>query len=376
LLIDRDTRGVPGSPPIVDTIFRKIDQAAVFVPDLTFVGNRIDGRPTPNPNVLIEYGWALKSLSHVRIVPIMNVAFGTPNAESMPFDMRHLRNPITYDCPEDADDETRKRVREALANDLESAIRDVFESVEFKNSLPKPPGPPAFKAKEPMDGPGKFRPAHEPIGVTEGNVLQGSKPVCLSDGPVIWLRVMPNADPGRIWQVRELREAATRPTVDLLPLDPGWQSLGFLRSYDGFAVYASSLASPQIALDVVIVFTSGEVWAVDACTLDSLTRNGQNAILLQEELIAEALGRYSAFLTKLGINPPHRWIAGLQGVKDRGIIIPRCPGTISLNPGPRGICLIDNIICEGDHVADRSLSQALKPFFTKVFESCGVDRPE
>src|ERR1019366_4266003 len=80
------------------------------------------------------------------------------------------------------------------------------------------------------------------------------------------------------------------------------------------------------------------------CTLDSLTRNGQNAILLQEELIAEALGRYSAFLTKLGINPPHRWIAGLQGVKDRGIIIPRCPGTISLNPGPRGICLIDNPI--------------------------------
>jgi hypothetical protein len=119
LLIDRDTKGVPGSPPIVDTIFRKIDQAAVFVPDLTFVGNRIDGRPTPNPNVLIEYGWALKSLSHVRIVPIMNVAFGTPNAESMPFDMRHLRNPITYDCPEDADEETRKRVREALANDLE-----------------------------------------------------------------------------------------------------------------------------------------------------------------------------------------------------------------------------------------------------------------
>jgi hypothetical protein len=162
--------------------------------------------------------------------------------------------------------------------------------------------------------------------------------------------------------------------VDLLPLDPGWQSLGYLRSYDGFAVYASSLESPQIALDVVIVFTSGEVWAVDAWTLKC--RDGENAILLREEVLAAALGRYSAYLTKLGINPPHRWIAGLQGVKDRGIIIPRRPGTISLNPGPRGICLIDNIICEGDHVADRSPSQSLKPFFTKVFESCGVDRPE
>jgi hypothetical protein len=32
--VDRDTKGVAGSPPIVDTIFRKIDQAAVFIPNL------------------------------------------------------------------------------------------------------------------------------------------------------------------------------------------------------------------------------------------------------------------------------------------------------------------------------------------------------
>src|SRR4051794_22073396 len=60
LELDKDTKGVPGSPPIVETIFRKIDQAVAFVPDLTFVGQRIDGRPTPNPNVLVEYGWALR----------------------------------------------------------------------------------------------------------------------------------------------------------------------------------------------------------------------------------------------------------------------------------------------------------------------------
>src|SRR4029077_7795982 len=52
LIVDRDTQGVPGVPPIVDTIFNKIDAATIFVPDLTFVGKRIYGRPTPNPNVL------------------------------------------------------------------------------------------------------------------------------------------------------------------------------------------------------------------------------------------------------------------------------------------------------------------------------------
>jgi hypothetical protein len=87
LTVDRDTMGVAGSPPIVETIFRKIDQAAVFVPDLTFTGKRLDGRPTPNPNVLVEYGWALKSLGYGRIVPVMNIAHGDPIADAMPFNM-------------------------------------------------------------------------------------------------------------------------------------------------------------------------------------------------------------------------------------------------------------------------------------------------
>jgi hypothetical protein len=87
LSVDRDTKDVPGSPPIVDTILWKIDNAAVFVPDLTFIGDRLDGRRTPNPNVLIEYGWALKSLGHGRIVPVMNSAFGKPTSEAMPFNL-------------------------------------------------------------------------------------------------------------------------------------------------------------------------------------------------------------------------------------------------------------------------------------------------
>src|SRR6185312_4303549 len=68
LALDKDTKGVAGTPPIVDTIFRKIDSAAAFLADLTFVGTRLDGRPMPNPNVLVEYGWALKSRSYGRII--------------------------------------------------------------------------------------------------------------------------------------------------------------------------------------------------------------------------------------------------------------------------------------------------------------------
>jgi hypothetical protein len=151
LKVDQDTKGVPGSPPIVETIFRKIDKAAIFVPDLTFVGMRADGRPTPNPNVLIEYGWALKSLTNTRIVPVMNIAFGAPSAESMPFDMRHLRNPITYNCPNDLTDDARRQVRERLTVELERALRTVFDSDEFKRTLPKPPPEPSAFPLFPVD---------------------------------------------------------------------------------------------------------------------------------------------------------------------------------------------------------------------------------
>jgi hypothetical protein len=37
LELDKDTKGIGGSPPIADTIFRKIEECAVFVADLTRV---------------------------------------------------------------------------------------------------------------------------------------------------------------------------------------------------------------------------------------------------------------------------------------------------------------------------------------------------
>ena len=132
LVVDQDTKGIPGTPPIVETIFRKIDNATVFVPDLTFVGKRLDGRPTPNPNVLVEYGWALKSLGHSRILPVMNIAFGKPTPETLPFDMIHLRYPILYDCPIGASEEIRRQQREVLAKELEAKVLEILKSDALK----------------------------------------------------------------------------------------------------------------------------------------------------------------------------------------------------------------------------------------------------
>jgi hypothetical protein len=78
--LDKDTQGVAGSPPIAETILRKIEDCAVFVADLSFVGESKNGftnasgkpRQFPNPNVLIEYGYALQCHSHAKLIGIMN----------------------------------------------------------------------------------------------------------------------------------------------------------------------------------------------------------------------------------------------------------------------------------------------------------------
>ena len=65
--IDHDTKGVAGLAPIADTIFQKIDVLALFVADITLTGSTSSGKRTPNPNVLIELGYACTGVGKVYI---------------------------------------------------------------------------------------------------------------------------------------------------------------------------------------------------------------------------------------------------------------------------------------------------------------------
>lgn len=123
LAIDRDTIDTPGMPPVADTIFKKIDEAAIFVSDLTYVAFRARGEGIPNPNVLLEHGWALKSKGWPQVVGLMNTAYGHPKTHPLPFDLLHSRWPILYNCPAGADDAVRNAAREELAAVLVKALK-------------------------------------------------------------------------------------------------------------------------------------------------------------------------------------------------------------------------------------------------------------
>lgn len=125
--LDHDTKDVPGLAPIADTIFDKIDSAALFVADVTLTGVTPDGKKTPNPNVLIELGYALKALGTERIVLVANSAAGF-RPEDLPFDLRHRRGPITYEVGEGADREAKSKAKKALMKELVLALRNNLRS--------------------------------------------------------------------------------------------------------------------------------------------------------------------------------------------------------------------------------------------------------
>ena len=87
--IDRDTQGLAGAPDIGDSIYEKIDSADIFIADVTIINHDYSGRKTPNPNVLIELGYAIKVLGWDRIVFLYDKDFG--EIEELPFDINHRR---------------------------------------------------------------------------------------------------------------------------------------------------------------------------------------------------------------------------------------------------------------------------------------------
>jgi hypothetical protein len=95
-VIDRDVQNVPGSADIANTILAKIEAADVFVADVSFVHDPATQRRTPNPNVLVELGYALGTLGPGKVVCVLNTDTG--RIEDLPFDIRG-RTVATYTLP-------------------------------------------------------------------------------------------------------------------------------------------------------------------------------------------------------------------------------------------------------------------------------------
>lgn len=121
LAIDRDTLGEPGSPDITTSIFKKIDKASAFLADVSIVHRSPNGRSAPNPNVLIELGYALKTLSAQRVILVFNLASG--EISDLPFDLKS-RRVLTYHLSQDS---SSIPDREHIESSLRDAIVEILK---------------------------------------------------------------------------------------------------------------------------------------------------------------------------------------------------------------------------------------------------------
>ena len=124
-----DTQGVAGTPDIVATILRKIDEAAVFVGDVTPIAVSGSGKACGNPNVLLEMGYANRALTEHRVIQVWNTAFEGATLEKLPFDMRGRRGPIAFHLPVGVDTPELRRVRGDLAKQLATALKLSLEQL-------------------------------------------------------------------------------------------------------------------------------------------------------------------------------------------------------------------------------------------------------
>lgn len=119
LIIESDSREMPGSQDIPNNLFRKIMECDIFIADVIFVGLNIYKDETgglkkmPNSNVMIELGFAAGVLGWDRVIIVLDTRYF--RIEELPFDIRQ-RTICWYDSAYDN-----------LNNKLKSFVRTMIE---------------------------------------------------------------------------------------------------------------------------------------------------------------------------------------------------------------------------------------------------------
>ena len=128
--LDRDTAGLSGSPDISTSIFKKIKKSEIFVADVSIInfGSTDSFRLTPNPNVLIELGYAIGTLGWSRIILVMNKHFG--DHLTLPFDLRG-RKTLTYSL--DPTNSQKAGERKKVSSILRSGIKEILLASQVAN---------------------------------------------------------------------------------------------------------------------------------------------------------------------------------------------------------------------------------------------------
>lgn len=369
IVADQDTLGVPGSPSIADAILQKIRNTEVFVADLTFIDKNTnhDGRQTPNPNVMLEYGYALHALGDGKVIGVFNEAHGSP--KDLPFDLAHRRWPIRFNLSPDSTSETRKIEKKSLSEILKKAIRGIVSQYDERSTVIVAPFVPA----EPGDGVGRLRHAQFPLCISSGS----GKPIWLRPGPYSFFRLIPLVAMDELGEV-EAYQIAQRNLQPMAGMRVSWVSGRFTT---GAVSYWTANDEPELAWDASQLFLTRELWANDFYHVMGPDRERSKEYgfsyiptgALEEIFIDTFINFVNVASKNLAITPPVRIVAGLANVQGVKLAVD------SKHFGYdnfAGSILRDNFVWEAkleDWSADPF--DFLLPFFNKIYDIAGIQRP-
>lgn len=127
---DRDTKGEFGSPDIAQTIFSKIDDCDIFVADVSAVcryeatdkdGNK-KVKYMPNPNVMLELGYATHVVGWDNVICVLNADYGAP--EDMPFDIASRRlTPFSL-----KDGKSKGEIKRYIKGVIQDTVENILEN--------------------------------------------------------------------------------------------------------------------------------------------------------------------------------------------------------------------------------------------------------
>lgn len=381
ILIDQDTQGVPGSPAVADVILEKIRTADIFIGDLTFI-DEMNGRSPgdtgiPNPNVMLEYGYALHALGDRRIIAVMNSSYGAP--DKLPFDLSHKRWPICYSAI-NVDDTSegqvgRREVRKKLAISLATALRS------FLTGFPDEPviARAEYKPVAMADGLGRLCPDGEVLCVRDQLLpTDDNREIRLKSGPYLYLRVIPKFVQGALSVVdaRSLMQGKLQPLAAARS-SAGWSTGRNERGAVGFYTIDSDLGTAWTAAEL---FLSKEIWGIDLYHVnpDLPKRTGLTAPYIPtgavEEVFVDGLINFLEVASEnLRLDLPLTVETGIAGVKNYRLAVDyKC-----FDSNIIGMILKENITYNTElNQWGLDVYEILKPFFEEIYDAAGEKRPD
>jgi hypothetical protein len=306
--IDSDTEGALGHVLVTETILKKIADCDAFVPDLTFVAETSGAKLVPNPNVLLEYGYARGVKSPSIMIPVMNIAYGSP--DKLPFDMAHQRFPLQFDLNKSASSSDRRAVEKKLAKEFEDILLLMIEA-----ALPKPVEPKPFSAVVPARPPTFYFPVGQSLA---SSGLPGEQEYTFEGLRAIYLRLYPKFEQPNVGWAKLEDIFCQRRRVN--SMSPQWNGLSARNKYGCVTL---DIEADGTTLGITQGFPTGELWGINskvfrnAASLDfSSDKRKFLGAISAEKLYSRALEHYlEVATTEMNLQFPFIVELGASGLE-------------------------------------------------------------